>query len=87
MLGLLISSLTREPVVEDEVMEMAEPVRREGGDHSLAALKPIHVILDNLPANKTPVIRSWAARNKVELCFWPSDAALRLLGRPAGRDH
>jgi len=48
--------------------------RRKGGDHSLAALKsiraarpdqaPIYVIMDNLSANKTPAIRSWAVRNR-----------------------
>jgi hypothetical protein len=50
--------------------------RRKGGDHTLAALKsirkarpdgaPIYVILDNLSANKTPAIRAWATRNKVD---------------------
>jgi transposase len=59
--------------------------RRKGGDHSLAALRsiraarrdgaPIYVILDNLSANKTPAIRAWAARNKVELCFTPTSAS------------
>jgi transposase len=59
--------------------------RRKGGDHSLAALKsiraarpdgaPIYVIMDNLSANKTPAIRAWAARNKVELCFTPTNAS------------
>ncbi|MEU8046769.1 IS630 family transposase [Micromonospora echinofusca] len=59
--------------------------RRKGGDHSLAALKsiraarpdgaPIYVILDNLSANKTPRIRAWAARNKVELCLTPTQAS------------
>ena len=59
--------------------------RRKGGDHTLAALKsiraarpdgaPIYVILDNLSANKTPAIRTWAARNKVELCFTPTNAS------------
>jgi hypothetical protein len=44
----------------------------KGGKYTLAALKsiraarpddkPIHVILDNLSANKTPAIRAWAAR-------------------------
>ncbi|MBO4207594.1 IS630 family transposase [Micromonospora echinofusca] len=58
---------------------------RKGGDHSLTALKsiraarpdgaPIYVILDNLSANKTPAIRAWAARNKVELCFTPTQAS------------
>ena len=58
---------------------------RKGGDHSLAALKsiraarpdgvPIYVILDNLSANKTPAIRAWARKNKVELCFTPTQAS------------
>ena len=56
--------------------------RRKGGDHTLSALKtiraarpdraPIYVILDNLSANKTPTIRAWAARHKVELCLTPT---------------
>jgi transposase len=59
--------------------------RRKGGEHSLAALKsiraarpdgaPIYVILDNLSANKTPAIRTWAARNKVERCLTPTSAS------------
>jgi transposase len=59
--------------------------RRKGGDHTLAALKsiraarpdaaPIYVIMDNLSANKTPAVRAWAARNKVELCFTPTYAS------------
>jgi transposase len=59
--------------------------RRKGGDHSLSALKsiraarpdgaPIYVILDNLSANKTPAIRTWAAKNKVELCLTPTSAS------------
>lgn len=59
--------------------------RRKGGDHTLSALKsiraarpdgaPIYVILDNLSANKTPAIRRWAARNKVELCLTPTSAS------------
>jgi transposase len=59
--------------------------RRKGGDHTLAALKsirnarpdgaPIYVIMDNLSANKTPAIRSWAAKNKVRLCFTPTNAS------------
>ncbi|WP_199805009.1 IS630 family transposase [Nocardia jinanensis] len=59
--------------------------RRKGGDLSLAALKsirtarpdgePVYVILDNLSANKTPAIRSWAAKNNVELCFTPTNAS------------
>jgi transposase len=59
--------------------------RRKGADHTLAALKtiraarpdaaPIYVILDNLSANKTPTIRAWAKRNKVELCLTPTQAS------------
>jgi transposase len=59
--------------------------RRKGGDHSLAALKsiraarpdgaPIYVIMDNLSANKTPAVRAWAARHKVELCLTPTCAS------------
>jgi transposase len=53
--------------------------------HSLAALKsihaarpdgaPIYVIMDNLSANKTPSIRKWAKKNKVELCLTPTYAS------------
>jgi transposase len=59
--------------------------RRKGADHALAALRsiraarpdgaPVYVILDNLSANKTPKIRLWAARHKVELCFTPTYAS------------
>ncbi|MFC5143076.1 IS630 family transposase [Actinomycetospora rhizophila] len=59
--------------------------RRKGGEHTLAALEsiraarpdgaPIYVILDNLSANKTPKIRAWAARHRVELCFTPTYAS------------
>lgn len=59
--------------------------RRKGADHTLAALKsiratrpdtaPIYVILDNLAANKTPKIRTWAKRNNVELCLTPTNAS------------
>jgi transposase len=59
--------------------------RRKGGEHTLAALKsiraarpdgaPIYVILDNLSANKTPQVRAWAARHRVELCFTPTYAS------------
>jgi len=58
---------------------------RKGGDHTLAALKSIRarrpdgyrlfVILDNLPANKTPAIRRWAKDANVELCFTPVSAS------------
>jgi transposase len=59
--------------------------RRKGGDHTLAALKsiraarpdgaPIYVICDNLSANKTPPIRTWAKKHKVELCLTPTSAS------------
>jgi transposase len=59
--------------------------RRKGADHSLAALKsirnarpdgaPIYVIMDNLSANKTPTIRAWAKRHKVQLCLTPTSAS------------
>ncbi|MCW2940802.1 MAG: hypothetical protein JWN00_3787 [Actinomycetia bacterium] len=59
--------------------------QRKGGDHSLAALKsiraarpdgqPMYVIMDNLSANETPAIRTWAAKNNVELCFTPNSAS------------
>ncbi|GAA0407943.1 IS630 family transposase [Acrocarpospora corrugata] len=59
--------------------------RRKGAVHSLAALKsiraarpdgaPIYVIMDNLSANKTPLIRAWAKKNKVELCLTPTSAS------------
>jgi transposase len=59
--------------------------RRKGADHTLAALKSIraarpdgkqlHVILDNLSANKTPAIRRWATRNQVQLCLAPTSAS------------
>lgn len=59
--------------------------RRKGGDHTLAALKsiratrpdgaPVYVILDNLSANKTPAIRNWASKHRVELCFTPTNAS------------
>ena len=31
--------------------------------------------MDNLSANKTPAIRAWAVRNKVELCLTPTSAS------------
>jgi hypothetical protein len=59
--------------------------RRKGGDHTLAALKsiraartdgaPISVIMDNLSANKTPPIRSWAKKSKAQLCLTPTSAS------------
>jgi transposase len=59
--------------------------QHKGGRHTLAALKsiraaspdgaPIYVILDNLSANKTPAIRTWATRHKVRLCFTPTYAS------------
>jgi hypothetical protein len=66
--------------------------RRKGGDHSLFALKsiraarpdgaPLYVIMDNLSANKTPTIRAWALRNKVELCLTPTWRPGRTRSRP-----
>lgn len=35
---------------------------------------PIYVILDNLSAQKNWRIRRWARKNKVELCFTPTNA-------------
>ncbi|WUO26112.1 transposase [Streptomyces sp. NBC_00287] len=58
---------------------------RKGADHSLAALKSIravhpdgaqiYVILDSFSSHKGSRIRRWAARNKVELCFTPTNAS------------
>jgi len=57
----------------------------KGGGHTLAALRSVRaarpggyrlfVIMDNLPANKTPAIRRWARRENVELCFTPTSAS------------
>ncbi|WP_310729548.1 IS630 family transposase [Streptomyces sp. N2A] len=59
--------------------------RRKGTANSLAALKsiraarpdgaPIYIILDNLSAHTGADIRSWAKKNKVELCFTPTYAS------------
>jgi len=54
--------------------------RRKGGTNTLAALQSIRRGPDlrdhgHLSANKTPAIRTWAARNKVELCFTPTYAS------------
>jgi hypothetical protein len=53
--------------------------------HPLAALKtirtarpdgaPIYVILHNLSANKTPAIRTWAKKHKVQLGLTPTSAS------------
>jgi transposase len=50
--------------------------------NTLAALKsiraarpdgaPIYIILDNLSAHRGEKIRTWAAKNRVELCFTPT---------------
>ena len=58
---------------------------RKGADHALAAVKSIRaartggcrllVIMDNLPANKTPAIWRWARRERVEVCFTPVNAS------------
>jgi hypothetical protein len=57
----------------------------KGGRHTLAAFKtiraarpdgdPIYIICDNLSANTTPAIRTWAARHNVELCLTPTNAS------------
>jgi transposase len=36
---------------------------------------PIYVTMDNLSANRTPAIRTWAKKNKVELCLTPANAS------------
>ncbi|MDT0419725.1 IS630 family transposase [Streptomyces sp. DSM 41982] len=36
---------------------------------------PIYVILDNLSAHKNWRIRRWAVKNKIELCFTPTNAS------------
>jgi transposase len=58
---------------------------RKSAGNSLAALKsiraarpdgaPIYIILDNLSAHKGQKIRTWADRNRVELCFTPTYAS------------
>lgn len=55
---------------------------KKSAGNTLAALKsiraarpdgaPIYIILDNLSAHRGKAIRTWAARNKVELCFTPT---------------
>jgi len=59
--------------------------RNKGATNSLAALKtiraarpdgaPIYVILDNLSAHKGSKILRWARKNKVRLCFTPTNAS------------
>ncbi len=54
----------------------------KGTDNTLAAIRScraarpdgemIYVILDNLSAHKAVKIRTWAAKNNVELCFTPT---------------
>ncbi|MES9588442.1 IS630 family transposase [Streptomyces sp. NPDC007076] len=58
---------------------------RKGTTNSLAARRsiraarpdgaPIYVIMDNLSAHKGAKIRRWAWKNKVELCFTPTNAS------------
>ncbi len=48
--------------------------------------------MDNLSANKTPAIRSWAKRANVELCFTPTSASWAnpieaQFGPMGGSDH
>lgn len=55
--------------------------RKKGAGNALAALEsiraarpdgaPIYVVLDNLSAHKGDMIRRWAKKNRVELCFTP----------------
>jgi transposase len=57
----------------------------KGAVHTLAALKtiraarpdgaPIYVVLDNLSANTTPAIRTWATAHNLELCLTPTNAS------------
>ena len=57
----------------------------KGGGRTLAALQSVRaarpggyrlfVICDNLSANKTPAIRSWARRENAGLCFTPASAS------------
>lgn len=59
--------------------------RRKGTVNTWAALKtiraarpdgaPIYVIVDNLSAHTGTKIRRWAKKNKVELCFTPTNAS------------
>lgn len=66
--------------------------RRKGTTNTLTALKsiraarpdgaPIYVILDNLSAHKGPVIQRWAKRNKVNLCFTPTNASWANRSKP-----
>lgn len=59
--------------------------RNKGTVNTLTALKsiraarpdgaPIYVILDNLSAHTGQMIRNWAKRNKVTLCFTPTNAS------------
>ena len=37
--------------------------------------RKIYIVLDNLSANKTPAIRTWATTHKVELCFTPTNSS------------
>ncbi len=63
----------------------------KGADHTLAALKSIRtarpggyrlsIILDNLPASKTPAIRRSVKRESVELCFTPANASWPIRSR------
>jgi transposase len=59
--------------------------QHKGTANTLTALKsiraarpdgaPIYIILDNLSAHTGQTIRRWARRNKVELCFTPTNAS------------
>jgi hypothetical protein len=59
--------------------------RKKGAKNTLSALRsvraarpdgaPIYVILDNLSAHKGEMIRRWAKKTRVELCFTPTYAS------------
>jgi transposase len=56
--------------------------KNKSAANTLAALKsiraahpdgaPIYIILDNLSVHRDAKIRTWAAHNRVELCFTPA---------------
>ncbi|CAG6395262.1 hypothetical protein SCOCK_300071 [Actinacidiphila cocklensis] len=79
-------SLSARAVRDQEPTSISSPnrVRRSKIDHTWAAIRsiraahpdgaPIYVILDNLSHLKW-TIRTWAAQNKVDLCFTPTYAS------------
>lgn len=54
-------------------MVFVKPLRRIRAARPDGA--PIYVIIDNLSAHKGTRIRAWAKKQKVELCFTPTDAS------------